>query len=684
MRFTFFIIGICLITAESKDPHQRSHAKQIEINTPSDQAIQADGIAVADAMQTAPILSEGSAKQQQIQVHSAQANHGATASATLRVVDARGDISEASQSSESQAAAAPVTTVRTETPTSERNSASHSKDIHSSAAAWFSAANDWVSSLNEPWRRQKRVPEAPKKIELPGASLNESIVKLHNSMETRSEGPKSRGSMEPTDAMLQALLHAAHEKAENYEGSAMKHFEESFAGKPPKQLEGDDLWITFFASICAFIGLDIFLMGHVARNMNGRFSIPEWIVHLAFWLIATVIFAAYIYEIQSEAACISFVNGFFMEILLSCDNVLVFSVIFQTWHTPVEARPRPLIWGMIGAVIMRLLLYTVFNGLMAVHGAISIILAAFLIYAGTRACIEDDAPDAEEDFRQYNIINWLGKILPTTPMYIGDKFLHEGKLTLLFYVTLCIEGTDIFFAFDSMAAKVAQIPDVYLAYTSTCFAMCVIRTFFFVIDEMVRAFAYMKYGLALTLWYIALKLVFPKYFALSELAFLTMIVSVFALCIVLTYVYPPDTGEDEKDSLDNRTKSQKELQEREREKYHPHDAARRASVQGLAAADGGDTSEDDNMTRKLLDHRCTVSATMTKVYIGGGRRASHLRQIECMMSAKDFPGVDEDKLYLDVKDPKASSSSDPPRTASGSPSRSSDQGEKKEKVQIHD
>merc|ERR1719213_1553297 len=104
-----------------------------------------------------------------------------------------------------------------------------------------------------------------------------------------------------------------------------------------------------------------------------------------------------------------------------------------------------------------------------------------------------------------------------------------------------------------MAAKIAQIPDVYIAYTSTVFAMCMIRAVFFIIDQVVRAFAYMRYGLALIMWYIALKLLFPKTFEMPEVGFFAMIISVFATCIILTYVYPPQLGEGKQSLLDNRT-----------------------------------------------------------------------------------------------------------------------------------
>lgn len=300
-----------------------------------------------------------------------------------------------------------------------------------------------------------------------------------------------------------------------------------------------DMWINFAACVLAFLFLDLLALRYVALKMESRFGIPNWSMHLMFSIVASVAFSSYMFAVRGETACMSWLNGFALEILLSLDNLLVFVMIFTAWKTPHgQARYKVLMWGIAFAVLLRLALFSALQFFLNLHMAFAIILASFLIFTGTMA-VFGDGDDEEEDYQNSRIITWISSILPTTPRYVEDHFIFEGKLTILFFVACSVEVTDVAFAIDSISTKVAHIPDGFTSYTSTVFAMFVLRALVTVLDSFIRSFAYVKYGIAVLMYYIGFKLIFPEYLDVSDIAFFQGICLVFAVCVILTYVYPP-------------------------------------------------------------------------------------------------------------------------------------------------
>merc|ERR1719313_587377 len=89
----------------------------------------------------------------------------------------------------------------------------------------------------------------------------------------------------------------------------------------------------------------------------------------------------------------------------------------------------------------------------------------------------------------------------------GSQQQPKLKATLLVAVVLCLEVTDVVFAVDSVSAIVAQVPDLFLAYTACVFAMLGLRALFFAIDELVKMFSLLCYGVAFILVFIGVKLI---------------------------------------------------------------------------------------------------------------------------------------------------------------------------------
>lgn len=89
------------------------------------------------------------------------------------------------------------------------------------------------------------------------------------------------------------------------------------------------------------------------------------------------------------------------------------------------------------------------------------------------------------------------------------------RATMLFLVVCCLEISDMIFAVDSVSAIVAQVNDLFLAYTSAVFAMLGLRATFFIIDVLVHMFSLLKYGIALVLVFIGVKLCLSQFYTIS-------------------------------------------------------------------------------------------------------------------------------------------------------------------------
>merc|ERR1719213_519978 len=137
----------------------------------------------------------------------------------------------------------------------------------------------------------------------------------------------------------------------------------------------------------------------------------------------------------------------------------------------------------------------------------------------------------------------LGSRLQETYDLEGNGFIVESegrwKITLLVYIVICLEVTDVLFAIDSVSAKVAQIPDQYVAYSSSVLALFGLRALFFIVEDLINRLHLLKYGLCFILVFIGAELLLSDYVRLPATAVCLLLISVFGFCVVLSLLFPP-------------------------------------------------------------------------------------------------------------------------------------------------
>lgn len=247
---------------------------------------------------------------------------------------------------------------------------------------------------------------------------------------------------------------------------------------------------------------------------------------------------------------LEFLAGYVVEYALAIDNVFVFVAVFSYFAVPVQYQQKVLFYGILGAILFRGLFISLGSILMQ-YGWIVVIFGAFLILTGLKILF---LPEKPLDPSRNPVLIGIRKLFPVTPNFHGDKFWIEidGKtwVTPLFVAMAFIEFSDIIFAIDSVPAIFALTNEPFIVFTSNIFAIIGLRSLFFVLQRMVKAFLFLKYGLGFVLVFVGLKMVwlneafggkFPISWSLS------IIGSILAISIIVSIAWNRTRGAESTD-----------------------------------------------------------------------------------------------------------------------------------------
>ncbi len=279
------------------------------------------------------------------------------------------------------------------------------------------------------------------------------------------------------------------------------------------------------------------------------------------WIGISMIFSAFIYIMTNETAGIEkfaqFQSAYWIEKALSVDNLFVFILVFGFFNVPREYHHKVLFWGILGALLMRAIF--IFSGVslinvtylpeMTLFGknvSINIVLTlfgAFLIYAGIKSWFTEDDDDDEKDFSKSPGAKFIYRFFKVSKEFDKDKFftIENGikVATPLLVVVGVIEFTDLLFAVDSIPAIFAIAPnDPFILYTSNIFAILGLRSLYFLLANFIHMFSRLKYGLAIILAFIGLKMVIAPFFHISSPLSLSVVGGVLIISILASIVFP--------------------------------------------------------------------------------------------------------------------------------------------------
>lgn len=230
----------------------------------------------------------------------------------------------------------------------------------------------------------------------------------------------------------------------------------------------------------------------------------KWVL---FWIGLALIFNLGVFIIQGQTKALEFLGGYMIELSLSIDNLFLFLILFSSFGIPSKYQRKVLNYGIIGAIVLRLVFILLgINIVNKIHW-ILYIFGLILIFSGIRMMKKEEK---ETDFKQSKLIRLLNRIIPVTDTIDGEKFfIRKNNIlhaTPLFAILLLIEFSDILFAIDSIPAIFSITTDPLIVYTSNIFAILGLRSLYFVLGALQEKFKYVKYGVALILTFTGVKL----------------------------------------------------------------------------------------------------------------------------------------------------------------------------------
>jgi TerC family integral membrane protein len=272
------------------------------------------------------------------------------------------------------------------------------------------------------------------------------------------------------------------------------------------------MWAAFIGFVLVMLAVDLFLVGGNKAHKVGFREAAAWSF---VWFALAMLFnlglwwhlkGAYGVEV-AEAKSLEFLTGYLIEKALAVDNIFVFLMIFGYFAVPPEYQRRVLIYGVIGAIVMRAIMILAGAWLVQEFHWILYLFGAFLVFTGVKMLM---AAEAEPNLGKNPALNWIKRHIRMTPDYRGEKFwvVENGVrvFTPLFLVLIMIELSDLVFAVDSIPAIFAITTDPFVVFTSNIFAILGLRAMYFMLAGMAERFHLLKYGLAMVLVFVGAKM----------------------------------------------------------------------------------------------------------------------------------------------------------------------------------
>ena len=300
------------------------------------------------------------------------------------------------------------------------------------------------------------------------------------------------------------------------------------------------MWSGFGVFVLSMLAIDMFLLG---RHGAQKVSVREALSWSLMWFVLALLFGGALWtwldhtagrEI-ADAKAMEYLTGYLLEKTLAMDNIFVFVMLFSYFAVPIEYQKRVLVYGVLGAIILRALMILLGAWLIAEFHWVLYIFGAFLLITGIKMFV---FADKEPDLAQNPLLNWLRSHMRITDAYHGDKFWVTKNgvrwFTPMFLVLIFVEFSDVIFAMDSIPAIFAITSDPFIVFTSNIFAILGLRALYFLLADMADRFHLLKYGLAVVLMFVGTKMLIVEWFKIPVAVSLGVVVAVLGVSILLS------------------------------------------------------------------------------------------------------------------------------------------------------
>lgn len=300
------------------------------------------------------------------------------------------------------------------------------------------------------------------------------------------------------------------------------------------------MWPGFLAIVLTMLAIDMFLVGGGRQH---RVSVKEAALWSIIWICVSMLFAGglwwYLDAHYSRALAndkvLEYLTGYLIEKSLAVDNVFIWITLFGFFAIPLELQKRVLLYGVLGAIVMRSAMILAGAWLIAHFHWILYVFGGFLLITGVRMFwLAEQTPDLQNN----PVIRWMRGHMNMVSRLYGARFFIKRRgvryATPLFLALVLVEISDLIFAVDSIPAIFAITADPFIVLTSNIFAILGLRAMYFLLADMADRFPLLKYGLASVLAFIGIKMLLIDLYKIPIGISLAVVAVIIALSVGLS------------------------------------------------------------------------------------------------------------------------------------------------------
>jgi tellurite resistance protein TerC len=303
------------------------------------------------------------------------------------------------------------------------------------------------------------------------------------------------------------------------------------------------MWVGFIAFVMAMLALDLGVFQRRSHVVGAREALAWTVV----WVSLALLFGVGLGFYFGREVSLLFITGFIIEKSLSVDNLFVFILVFGVFRIPPQLQHRVLYWGILGAIVLRMVMILAGAALVQQFHAILYGFGALLIYSGAKILVLRDG-DGGGKPEENRIIKLASRFMPSVPELDGQRFfvVREGRrlATPLLLCLVAVELSDVVFAVDSIPAIFVITNDPFIIFTSNIFAIMGLRSLYFLLARWVDLFRFLKTGVGIVLVFVGVKMLVVFFdIKVPTVVSLGVVVGVLVASILVSVLVPPKTPE---------------------------------------------------------------------------------------------------------------------------------------------
>ncbi len=312
------------------------------------------------------------------------------------------------------------------------------------------------------------------------------------------------------------------------------------------------LYAGFSVLVVVLLAADFLLL---RAQGSHKVSVKEAAWWSVVWFAAAAAFGAWFWwhlngqfgTAVANQKTLEYATGYLIEKGLAIENVFVWITIFTYFAIPPEFQKRVLLWGVVGAILMRAVLIYLGAVLIQQFDWIFYVFGLFLVVTGIKMFL---FTGKQSDLGTNPLLRWLRQRVPMTDTLHGERFmvLERGvKLfTPLFVVLILVEVSDLIFAIDSIPAIFAVTNDPFIVFTANTFAILGLRAMYFLLADVADRFHLLGYGLAVIVTLVGVKMLLMDVYKVPILWMLGTVAVVLTVSIVGSLLSPRPQGDGNK------------------------------------------------------------------------------------------------------------------------------------------